>query len=562
MPEPLPTSEPPSREKWLRISFYLLIFAVGMLVCFHPMLFGGFARMQSDAGDTVLNHYFVEHTWLWVSDTTYPASFWSPQFFYPTRYALTYSENLIGAAPLYWGLRLFWSEPTAWIGWILIVNACNYWAMLIVLRWFGINPILAVLGGFLFAFGLPRQDQFSHQHLMPHLFAPFVVWHFWKFVEAPRRWHWFWVLFLSAWQMLASIHLGWFLVFALCIVLAVHFLYNRSAMSRIWSFIKERRAFVAWTMAAWSIGLGLFFRNYFIGNESTRRYYGECVTYMPSLFSWLACPPESLWKLHLVPGEDNEYAERHLFTGFGFYLLLIAAIIAVRKRRTAVELPAQAGMVRSCLATCLILVLLTLNLIQGASLWFAVFNVVPGANSIRAIGRVWFSFVLLSLIAGSIAFQFLVQSRIRSPWLQLTIYGVLLAVCVGEQVHPTIQSFATADYYPRAANLSKYMTDADAAYACYDWETDIPFYEQYTTTMWAGFWARMPVVNGFSGRIPNNFVVAREEWPVEEVVRFLGPEWRGRLLMIQPGEPTRRRWYQVEPGDDPASRFTLVRADP
>ena len=72
----------------------------GLAITFHPTLTSGFARMQPEAGDAILNNYFLEHTYRWAFDSQYPFSFWSPGFFYPTPYTFTYSETLIGMAPL------------------------------------------------------------------------------------------------------------------------------------------------------------------------------------------------------------------------------------------------------------------------------------------------------------------------------------------------------------------------------------------------------------------------------------------------------------------------------
>src|SRR6202161_911521 len=97
-------SEPRSCRIWVWL-IYVAALLGGMAISFQPMIFSGFKQMQSDTVDSVLNHYKLEHTWRWLSDRAYPASFWSPQFFYPTPYTLTYSENMVGVAPFYWVLR-------------------------------------------------------------------------------------------------------------------------------------------------------------------------------------------------------------------------------------------------------------------------------------------------------------------------------------------------------------------------------------------------------------------------------------------------------------------------
>ena len=128
----------------LRTAFLVAVALVGMVMTFHPTLFSGFARMQPDPGDMVLNHYFLEHTYRWEFDSTYPYSFWSPGFYYPVPNTFTYSETLIGVAPLYWLFRTVFAEELSSQLWMLTLCLLNYAAMAIVLRRFGASiPILA-----------------------------------------------------------------------------------------------------------------------------------------------------------------------------------------------------------------------------------------------------------------------------------------------------------------------------------------------------------------------------------------------------------------------------------
>jgi hypothetical protein len=86
----------------------------------------------------------------------------------------------------------------------------------------------------------------------------------------------------------------------------------------------------------------------------------------------------------------------------------------------------------------------------------------------------------------------------------------------------------------------------------------MPSYRHHITAMWAGLWANVPVVNGFSGSQPDNFPAFEDRPTVAELARVLGPGWRGKLAVIEWGPPIRRRVYQVEPGDDPARRVRLL----
>src|SRR5262245_17871252 len=101
------------------VTIYTLALIAGLFVGFHPTLFRGFAHLQPDPGDTLLNHYILEHSWLWLTRADYAGTLWSPPCFYPQPNTLAYSENLLGTAPLYWLLRPLAAPLYAYQLWML-----------------------------------------------------------------------------------------------------------------------------------------------------------------------------------------------------------------------------------------------------------------------------------------------------------------------------------------------------------------------------------------------------------------------------------------------------------
>ncbi|MCE9533685.1 MAG: hypothetical protein K8T89_21545 [Planctomycetes bacterium] len=544
---------PSAKPRWTWILCLAGLFG-GLLVGFHPMILSGFKRMPADPGDTILNHYFLEHSWHWVSDSKYPATFWSPRFFHPVPKTLTFSENLIGVAPLYWGLRLTCNEENAWQWWILIISATNYLAMYVVLRWFGINPFLAVLGAFLFAFGLPRQDQFCHQQLLPQAFGPFIIWHFWKMLQEPTRRRWVYLLLLTAWQLLASIHLGWFLFLTLGIWLLILLPFDRRILARLVDFWKMNHWLIFVTFIIWVVGLGLFFRNYYLGNASERREYFECLYFMPKLTAWLAFPAHSLLDLRLVPDDYEHLPEQHLGIGIAFYLsALVAFLWSILQLRRDYFQQKAAILSLSSILCCLVLVLVTFKTGDDRSLWYFVFETVPGANSIRAIGR--------GLIGTLHAIEVIFTANIPSTRLRAWLSFALMFVGIAEHVRFEIESFERAEAYPRIERLSREINGADAVFVYR--ESGGPSVNAYQeiAAMWAGFKAGVPVINGYSGREPTNYLRDLSEWNLKSILVFLGPAWQGKLLVILPGATIRKEYYEVLSGDDPAKRAIQVRTE-
>src|SRR5205807_8838200 len=176
----------------------------------------------------------------WLTRADYIGSYWSPPFFHPQPLVLAYSENLLGTAPLYWLLRPACPPVLAYQLWMLLVSGLTYVSFAAVLRRLGVGHLLAALGGFVFAFGLPRVTQIGHQQLLPHLFAPWAVLAAWRLIERPTLVAWTGLLAASYLQVLASIYLGWFLLAGLGLFAVVALLLDREARSRLGDFLRAR----------------------------------------------------------------------------------------------------------------------------------------------------------------------------------------------------------------------------------------------------------------------------------------------------------------------------------
>ena len=210
-------------------------------------------------------------------------------------------RNVGGTAPLYWLLRgVGFSESVSCQLWILITYALNFAAMATVLRWFGVNTLLTAAGAYVFAFGLIRADHLTHQHLMPQYFTPFAIWYAWAFLREPSARRWILLVMLCAWQILAGLHLGWFLGFGLLIFVCWGLSVEAGSLRRVWDFFRRRPlATVLPVLAAGAI-VGLYARNFYHGVPGTRAYW-EASMYCPYPDGFLVATPGSGWADHLIP---------------------------------------------------------------------------------------------------------------------------------------------------------------------------------------------------------------------------------------------------------------------
>jgi hypothetical protein len=111
---------------------YAAAIAFGLYQTFGPTIDSRFARVQTEHGDGMLNHFILEHSWQALSNPDYRGSFFSPPCFFPQRMTLWYSEHLLGAAPLYWLLRLVLPYDFAYQWWQIILAAFNFVAFALV----------------------------------------------------------------------------------------------------------------------------------------------------------------------------------------------------------------------------------------------------------------------------------------------------------------------------------------------------------------------------------------------------------------------------------------------
>ena len=146
-----------------------LLWAVGLLSVFLPMIRSGLRLTHGGLGDPRLVHYILEHGFLWMTGAAGHESFWSPPVFSPHPNVSAYTDLLLGYGPLYWPWRLLHLPPdTSFQLWMLGTWSTNFLAAFLLLRHgIGGGRLGAACGAYLIAFGNPLQSQFGHPQLTP-----------------------------------------------------------------------------------------------------------------------------------------------------------------------------------------------------------------------------------------------------------------------------------------------------------------------------------------------------------------------------------------------------------
>jgi hypothetical protein len=496
-----------------------LICALGLWCAFRPTLLSGFTRMQADPGDTLLNHYVLEHSWLCVTQSDYVGTWWSPPCFYPQPLTLAFSENLFGTAPLYWLLRTICSDLLAFQLWMMLVVALTYAVMAWTLHRLGVRPTLAALGAYVFAFCLPRLTQIGHQQLLPEMFAPLALLAAGRFLQAPTAGTLTGLLTATYLQILSSIYLGWFLILGLAVYFAVHLVADRDTMNRMLAFLRRRGPVIIGLVAIWGGLLFALLSVYAEANRGFHRQYSEVRELIPRPASWLASAPQSVWYDVLPHRLHEPNSELWIFPGMMPVLIGSAAIFGLRR---------TAPSVTACWLSAGVLALVAMRW-GDSSLWYWIWKWAPGGGAIRAVSRVWTAILLFGLVGGLAAVSQSLDSR-RVGW----IGAVLLVLGVAEQlpIRGDLPSFDVAKWTASVESVRGQMKPRQVYLV--GLPAGIAPYQGQLIAMWASLKANAPVVNGYSGRYPLDYPDWNHTITPEQLRQWLSGRFSGPVEVIPP----------------------------
>jgi hypothetical protein len=209
---------------------------------------------------------------------------------------------------------------------------------------------------------------------------------------------------------------------------------------------------------------------------------------LPQAQSWLYQGPHNwltgrLAGLHLFTQLPMEGEHR---IGLGLFTTAVTAWTLWRLRRR----PWWAVL---ALTTVSVLLLTTVH--GRFSPWQLVMAVVPGANGIRAVGRI----AAFLVVPGALALATLLQERRRWPAL------VVVAVCLAEQGQAVPDSY---DKQAQRDEVAAVVRAVPPGCEAFFWAPrEVPPFDEKTQldAMWAALELGIPTVNGCSGNTPRGW---------------------------------------------------------
>ncbi len=539
-----------SRRGFRAVLLDLVLVVVGTVMVFWPTLRSGFAGMQTDPGDTLYLNYVLEHETKTLGERAYGEALWSPPFFFPTRDTLTYSENLLGALPVYAILRGAFPPDTAYQVWCIAMLAFAYASMAYALRRLAVSPLLAGLGAFVFAFGLQRASHLGHGQLLPAAFAPLAILALVLHAREPARRRFAGVLVASFLQITAGVYLGWLLLLGGVLFSLLVFSIDSELRRRQLRFLKESPGFVLVALASWAGALVLFLRPYLVAaRDLPPRPWSDVLLLLPRPRSWIAAPTGSLWARlgDVFPPDTPLVWEQRLFLGAVPCLLVALGFVVARGLQGDERF--RRTIILAALGTVLVLGALSLRVpvkmlgisaggerVEYLTLWRFVYDFLPGATSIRAVGRIWTVMLPLALVGGLLGLE-VALGKLRSGRLRSWVTAAIVAIGVVEQYQADLPSFDKLSYRAdvRSVRTALSGSGCDAAYVVLD--PSKPFYASQLVAMWGGLEANVPVVNGYSGNFPPDYPDPTRSMTDAELRSWLSRAPEGRHCVVELAKP-------------------------
>ncbi|HOC44506.1 MAG TPA: hypothetical protein PKJ99_15935 [Thermoanaerobaculales bacterium] len=477
----------------------VLVLVAGLLMAFHPTILSGFARLQTDLGDTRLNNYLLEHGWRWLSGEP-GVRLWHPPFFYPAPNVLAYSDLLLTFGPLYWPWRaLGLGEVASFQLWMIGLAVANFAvAYLFLRRAIGLDRLGAALGSFVISFAASRVGQLGHQQMLAVFFVLGALWAICSMIRTA-----------TAGEDRGRGRLAP-LAFGGCLVAQLYGSYYNLAFSlaaltlavlAAFAVPGWRRALLAVADLHWraiaaagclAVILALPAAVHYLEAAGTLRPRPAVAALgaLPRLASYVFVDEHSWcygWMDGLAPFRSLPVRHEHA-VGLGFLTTGILLLVAWRTRTHAA--------VRLAAAVVLGLGLLVTMFPGGHQLWTTLYRAFPPFQGLRAVSRIG---MLLSIPAG-ISVGWLVSHRGAGTRARLVIAVAILACLEQGVTTRSVEVAAVEAHVDELAALVDRSAEAVLVVPLGPVQGGWP--QHHLHAMWAARRAGVATINGYTGNRP------------------------------------------------------------
>jgi hypothetical protein len=488
-----------------------------------------FAYFPGDLGDGRLNLFFLEHAHMFFTGKIH--SFWNAGFMYPEPLVISYSDNLLGSAPIYSMYRLFGFETfTAYQLWFITLAVLNYSAAYLLLKKIYNNPLAAALGAFVFAFSMSLHSQLTHAQTFPRFAIPLAMLMLINFSQKLDTRFFFFTLLFIVYQFYCAVYLGFLLavpigIFFLFIIISKYNVVKKLVYVKMWT-VKMSASLLFNILLLIPLFLPYLKRNV---KPSLQHFY-EILDTIPTPLSYFSSFSGSMfWKwlsnraMHYPAWWDHQ-----LFTGGIATICVIVSCIFLLRKISKTKWSELLHSKLFLLAATGVLTTLLFMRFSNVSLYILLYYM-PGYSSMRSLTRI----INIELLFFAIAIAFVfskVLPKIRwKSYLFFIIFAILLLfdnIVDDDSIYRTSKHVAIE----RSAWLEKifasFPPNALVSYEPNEIQS-LPIY-YHIDAMLASQQARQTTVNGYTATCPSDFsdfwnrldAYSRNYWLIDKQLLF------------------------------------------
>lgn len=375
--------------------FFILFLLFGLLIFTYPMLISGFDLMPGDGTDVKTFNYLLEHSRLWLLRVKPHEYLWDAPFYYPYSNTLAYSDALIGLMPIYWIIRLFWSEQSSLQ--VLFITMCvlNYSTFYYFLNSkkckLMFSSLASSLAAFIFAFGLMRYYRMSHLNYYSQFFTILFLIFLFKTDKSNSKFKNNLYFLLALIFLSLQFYSCYTLAFYFCIIsifMFVGFLFFKTSREFIFEYLKRFYAYLIFYIIFLLITL-IPLAVHYLAVENPRNI--ESVLYhIQNSFVWIR-NLSVLDNLFIKDIFEIDYFLKHETSASLGIFTTIFALIGIYKMKNIKWV---------FYITCFLIFLMSCTIFDY-TIWNFLFYIIPGAQGIRVVLRI--SFIALIILCMALA---------------------------------------------------------------------------------------------------------------------------------------------------------------
>jgi len=392
----------------------MLALTSGLCIYTFNILGFDFSFFPGDLGDARLNMYFLEHNFRFFTGQI--ESYWSAPFMYPEPEVMSFSDTLLGTAPIYAFFRLFGFDVyTSFQLWFALLSALNFISAYCFLQYTFKSRYVAAVGAFVFAFSIGILSQMYHAQTFARFAIPVALLMAVKFKEELHPKYFFLTLFLVVYQIYCGVYLGFILAIPVGILLMMLILKGCKERHPV----LKRRGWYLFTLL--SVFANLLFlwplMSQYVKRaiHPTLEHYAGIIDTIPSIRSYFYSNSGSIpWEfLSEIENQVRFGGQHQLFPGGIAIFCMILSILWVVCRLFRSKWKADSFTTPVLLIITGLLTFVLFLRIDDVSAYLALYYI-PGFTSMRALTRVINVQLVFFAVAVSFVFAAVLNKTVKN----------------------------------------------------------------------------------------------------------------------------------------------------